>query len=44
MTYNDELSCKLAKEMSELWYECKVRCDRIEEITKEIKELALKES
>jgi len=39
MTYNEELTYELAKEMSELWLECKTRCDRIEEIAKHIKEV-----
>ena len=40
MTHNEELSYQLAKEMSDLWYECKIRCDRIGEIAKQIKDSA----
>ena len=29
---------QLAKEMAELWFECKVRCDRIGEIVEKINE------
>ena len=39
LTHNEELSYQLAKEMSDLWYECKIRCDRIEEIAKQIKDI-----
>ena len=38
MKYNEEISYQLAKELAELWYECKIRCDRIEEISKQIRE------
>jgi hypothetical protein len=38
MNYVEENRNQLAKEMAELWFECKVRCDRIEEIVKKINE------
>ena len=38
MKQEEELRYQLAKEISELWFECKVRCDRIEEIAKQIEE------
>lgn len=41
MEYNEEINYELAKEMAELWLECKVRCDRIEEIIKQIKGIDL---
>ena len=37
MDFDEEINYELAKEMAELWLECKVRCDRIEEIVKQIK-------
>ena len=39
MENNEELKLRLAKEISDLWFECKIRWDRIEEITKQIKEM-----
>ena len=39
MGYNEELRLQLTKEISDLWFKCKIRCDRIEEISKHIKEM-----
>jgi len=38
MKNDEELNYLLAKEFSDLWYECKIRCDKIEEIIKQIDE------
>jgi hypothetical protein len=40
MQYDEELSYILAKEISNLWFECKIRCEKIEEIIKQINEKA----
>ena len=37
MDFDEEVTYELAKEMAELLLECKVRCDKIEEIVKQIK-------
>ena len=34
MDFDEEITYELAKEMAELSLECKVRCDKIEEIVK----------
>ena len=39
LKYEEEITCQLAKEMTELWLECKSRCEKIEDIAKQIKEL-----
>jgi len=39
MRYEGELNIQLAKEMAELWFECKIKCERIEEIIKQIKDI-----
>lgn len=39
MKYYEELNYLLAKELSDLWFECKIRCDKIEEIIKQINEI-----
>ena len=39
MKYDEELNHLLAKEFSELWFECKIRCDKIEEIIKQINKI-----
>ena len=38
MEYDTELSKQLADELVDLWTECSMRCDRIEELLKQIKE------
>ena len=36
MNTEEELRYELAKEITDLWYECKIRCEKIEEIAKKI--------
>lgn len=36
MNNEEKLRLELAKEITDLWYECKTRCDKIEEIAKKI--------
>ena len=36
MNKEEKLRYELAKELTDLWYECKVRCEKIEEIAKKI--------
>jgi len=36
MKYEEELNYQLVTEITELWFECKIRCDKIEEIIKQI--------
>ena len=36
MEYDTELSKQLVDELVELWTECSIRCDRIEEIIKQL--------
>ena len=36
MNHEEKLRLELAKEITDLWYECKTRCDKIEEIAKKI--------
>ena len=38
MEYDMNLGKKLAEELVDLWTECSMRCDRIEELLKQIKE------
>jgi len=38
MNYNQELANKLGNELFELWNECSIRCNRIEQLIKEINE------
>ena len=44
LKYEEEITFKLAKEMTELWLECKIRCEKIEEIAKKIKDIKNVES
>jgi len=36
LSKEEKLRYELAKEITELWYECKVRCEKIEKIAKKI--------
>ena len=36
MSHEEKLRLELVKEITDLWYECKIRCDKIEEIVKKI--------
>ncbi len=36
MNIEEKLRDELAKEITDLWYECKIRCDKIEEIASKI--------
>ena len=36
MNNEEKLRLELAKEITDLWYECKTRCDKIEEIAQKI--------
>jgi hypothetical protein len=36
MENEENLRFELAKEITDLWYECKIRCDKIEKIAKKI--------
>ena len=38
MEYDTELGIQLVDELVELWTECSIRCERIEELLKQIKE------
>ena len=38
MKHEEESNHLLAKEMAEFWFECRVRCDRIEELVKKLKD------
>jgi hypothetical protein len=39
MEYDMDMSQQLVDELVELWVETKVRCDKIEELIKQLKEL-----
>ena len=39
MKNDEELNYLLAKEFSDFWFECKIRCDKIEKIIKKIDEI-----
>ena len=46
MVSEEKLRYELAKEITDLWYECKIRCEKIEQIAKKInknKEMDFKE-
>lgn len=36
MNIEEKLRFELAKEITDLWFECKIRCDKIEKIAKKI--------
>ena len=41
MKYDMNLKEKLGEELVNLWSECSIRCDRIEELLKQIKEIEI---
>jgi len=38
MEFNIELTKQLGEELTDLWLECSIRCDKIEELVKQLKE------